>query len=115
MLKQVFSVIFLLLSSMSTWAAEPSACIARYVPDARQIGKGSYYFLMKNVYDVALYAPHGHYDPSKTFALSLTYHMKLKGGKIAQKSIDEMKQLGENDINSLADWQEQMNVIFPDV
>jgi len=41
--------------------------------------------------------------------------MQLKGRKIAQKSIDEMKHLGEDDIDSLSDWQAQMNVIFPDV
>jgi hypothetical protein len=67
------------------------------------------------VYQATLYAPQGQWDPKGPFALSLEYYRDLKGADIAQRSIEEMKKQGFNEIATLAEWEKQMRAIFPDV
>jgi len=65
--------------------------------------------------DAELYAPNGQYNKQQPFALSLTYLRKLKGTKIVESTLSELRAQGMQDEASLADWSNQLQTIFPDV
>lgn len=88
---------------------------ASYVPRAELVGKARYRYLVWNVFDAHLFAPGGKYDPSKPFALTLTYLRDLKGSEIAKYSVDEIRAQGFTDESRLSLWQDEMARIFPDV
>lgn len=70
------------------------------------------------IYDATLYAPPG-FDPQRfgaqRFALELAYLRAFEGGDIAQRSIDEMRQLSTLDDATAARWLAAMQRLFPDV
>ena len=49
------------------------------------------------------------------FALKLSYLREIEGKKIADRSIEEMRDQGIQDEVKLATWHSQMRNIFPDV
>lgn len=81
----------------------------------KTIGKGEYYWGFWTVYDAELMSQDGNYDSQKPFALKLTYHMDLDGDKIAERSAKEMRAQNAASEIQLANWQQQMQEIFPDV
>lgn len=85
------------------------------VPQAEKIGEGRLTYLFWDVYDAALFAPQGQWERDKPFALSLSYLMDLKGKKIADRTIEEIRKQGFDDELKLADWHAQMKRIFPNV
>lgn len=84
------------------------------VPVVEQVGATRFSFLLWDVYDISLYAPSGKFDPQTTFALHLEYLRFIRGDMIAEKSVDEMRKQGVNEVK-LAAWYVQMKNIFPDV
>ena len=105
-----------LAMSNNAVAQEPDAThINNYVPNAKLVGKGMFSYYLWDVYTGALYAPEGEYTNQPPFALRLTYQRDLKGKKIAQRSIDEMKKQGDLSAGDSDKWLSLMNSIFPDV
>lgn len=97
---------------LTVWAYEP---IKASVPNAAVVGRGVLTYAFWDVYEATLYAPQGQFDTTKPFALSIKYFRALKGKKIADRSVQEMRQLGFHDEVRLATWNTQMKKIFPDV
>ena len=89
--------------------------IQQYLPEAEVVGEARLKVMLWNVYDATLYAPEGRWQPEQPFALSLDYLRELKGEKIAERSIEEMRKLGFSDSAKLNQWQKKLLEIFPDV
>jgi hypothetical protein len=89
--------------------------MSAYVKNLKPVGSGRLSFLTMDVYDAALFAPQGQWKPGEPLALRLTYLRALKGNKIADRSIEEMRGIGVTDEVRLAAWHTQMREIFPDV
>lgn len=79
------------------------------------IGQGSLHYLIWHVYDATLYASDKSFSFDKPFKLHLDYKRDLKGDDIADRSAQEIRQLGLNDEVKLATWHAQMKAIFPDI
>lgn len=93
-------------------AMEP---ISINVPAAEQVGKGRMSVMFWDLYDAVLYAPGGQWKKGEPFALSLTYLRDIDGKAIADRSAEEIRNLGFRDEYKLAAWHGQMRNIFPDV
>jgi len=89
--------------------------IRNYVPAAQKVGEGRLTYLFWDVYDAALYAPKGSWQEGQPFALQLSYLREIEGKKIADRSVEEMRNQGIKDEVKLATWYAQMRKIFPDV
>lgn len=89
--------------------------VVRYVPQFELVGSGRLRVLFWDVYDAALYAPKGRWEPTRPYALVITYLRSLKGADIAERSTDEIREQGFTDEAKLNAWYRQMLGIFPDV
>ena len=89
--------------------------IRTYVPAAQKVGKGRLTYLFWDVYDATLYAPQGSWQEGQPFALQLSYLREIEGKKIADRSVEEMRNQGIKDEVKLATWHAQMRKIFPNV
>ena len=89
--------------------------IEQNIPDARMVGKGRMRVMLWNVYDATLFAPNGQWQGNAPYALKLDYLRHLKGPLIAKRSIEEMEKQGFADKKKLAEWQQKMTAIFPNV
>lgn len=89
--------------------------IGSNIPSAQKVGEGRLSVMVWDVYDAVLYAPGGHWKENQPFAIQLTYLRKLSGKKIADRSIEEIRDQGFSNEVKLADWYSQMRSIFPDV
>ncbi|QPG07126.1 chalcone isomerase family protein [Salinimonas marina] len=106
----------MLLSLLSFNAfADISASIKEVVEAPAKVGEARFSYYFWDVYDATLYAPKGRWNGQPPYALKLTYLRDLKGKKIAQRSVKEMKKQGLKDATKLAQWRGQMQQIFPDV
>jgi len=85
------------------------------VDDQKLVGQGKLNYYFWHIYDASLYSANGEFSFDKPFALKLDYKRKLYGDKIADRSAEEIKQLGFDDDSKLAAWRAQMKDIFPDV
>lgn len=104
-----------LLALLQITPALASERIASYIPDVKPVGTGRLSVFMIDVYDATLFAPAGKWQPGDPLALQLTYLREIKGSKIADRSVEEMRALGIEDEIKLAAWHAQMRRIFPDV
>jgi hypothetical protein len=86
-----------------------------FVPNAEKVGQGRLSVMLWDVYDAVLYAPEGRWQRDQPFALQLSYLRDIPGKKIADRSIEEIREQGFTDEVRLADWHAQMRSIFPDV
>ena len=86
-----------------------------YIDAPQKVSVARLTHLFWDVYDIALYAPNGQYNPEQPFALQITYLLDLKGEKIAEAGRKEMKKLGMKDKKTLKEWETKMTEIFPDV
>ncbi len=89
--------------------------IGEYVPNAQKVGEARMSVMLWDVYDATLFAPDGHFSRDKPFALKLTYLRNLYGDKIADHSVQEIRDQGYDDEIKLATWHTQMRQIFPNV
>lgn len=111
-------ITLIILSAVLVLQAVPvcaSETVKKYMSDAAKVGEGRMTFLFWDVYDATLYAPRGEISDSDPIALELSYLLDLKGQKIAESSIDEMRKIGVDDEDALSRWMDQMSSIFPDV
>lgn len=100
---------------LGTSSARAVDFIYNYIPEAKLVGQGRAQIMLWDVYDAKLYASDGVYAQSKPFALELEYLQELKGRKIADHAVSEMRRLGYKNEVKLAVWHDRMNRIFPDV
>jgi hypothetical protein len=99
-------------------AAPVPAEITQYVNDARRLGQSRLVVFGFNIYDAKLWAPENFSAPnfaSEAFALELRYLRNFSGVSIAERSLKEMRKLGQVDDERAAQWLAQMKRTFPDV
>ena len=89
--------------------------IKEQIPNAEKVGEGRLHYLFWDIYDAELFAPQGKLQDGKPLALHLSYLRNITGKKIADRSLDEMRDQGIYDEATLASWHAQMLDIFPDV
>jgi len=89
--------------------------IASNVPGARMVGEGRMTYLTMDIYDATLYAPEGRLSEERPLALSLTYLRSLRGSRIADRTVEEMRKQGFHDELTLAAWHNTLQDIFPNV
>jgi Chalcone isomerase-like len=102
----------------SVKAAPAPTEIAQAVSDARRLGQSRLVVFGFNIYDAKLWAPENfsvvNYV-SEPFALELRYLRNFSGISIAERSLKEMRKLGQVDDERAAQWLVQMKKTFPDV
>ena len=108
-------LIFAALVVVLATPAYAADIVARYVPQSKPVGQARLTYLMWDVYDAVLYAPRGTWDGKRPFALQLTYLLDLKGAKIADRSIVEIRRQRNHDPATLERWRQQLRAIIPDV
>jgi hypothetical protein len=79
------------------------------------VGEARMRVLFWDVYDAQLFAPAGKFSPDRPFALALTYLRELQGERIAERSIQEIRDQGFGDESTLRRWEQALTAIFPDV
>lgn len=79
------------------------------------VGKGEMHKLFWHVYDTELKTENGVYDPAKPYKLENTYHMDFTAKELAEKSIEEMHRHAEFTDAQAANWQTQLEALWPDV
>lgn len=89
--------------------------IKKHIPNANEIGQADYKFLMWNVYKAKLYSEGSEVSYNKKLALKLIYNLDTSAQKIIKESINQFKKQGLEDEETLANWQAEMEEIFPDV
>lgn len=88
--------------------------VATLLPQAQPQGGGELSWYGLPIYQGSLWSADGSFSLDEPFALDLTYRRALSGAKIAQRSVEEMAQLGAAPAD-LVRWGEAMARIFPDV
>jgi Chalcone isomerase-like len=102
----------------TTTAATPPAEISAALPGASLQGKGRLRYFGLHIYDAALWslAPVMPGNPlDAALALEMRYARKLSGGSIADRSLDEMKRVGDVSPADGERWLDAMKQAFPDV
>jgi hypothetical protein len=108
------------LTAAATTNAAPVAPseVRAVLPQAQLVGKGGLRFFGLLVYEARLWAAHGFraadYD-SQPFALELDYARKLDGPSIAERSVAEMRRVGEFNDDQTRVWLALMLQAFPNV
>lgn len=100
-------------------SSAPPEEVAAALPGAALVGSGRMRFLGMAIYDARLWAArpigHGVDYADVPLALELQYARALVGRSIAERSIDEMRRVGEFDDAQARQWLSRMVAIFPDV
>ncbi len=114
----------LLLATLAAVAGGAGASVAppevsAVLPGATLVGSGRMRFLGMAIYDARLWATQA-IGPGVDYAdvplaLELQYARALVGRLIAERSIDEMRRVGEFDDAQARQWLSRMVAIFPDV
>jgi Chalcone isomerase-like len=102
----------------ATAASAPPAEVSAALPGAVLQGKGRLRYFGLHIYDAALWSlnpvPPG--DPlGAALALEMRYARKLAGSAIADRSLDEMKRVGDFSPTDGQRWLDAMKLAFPDV
>jgi hypothetical protein len=107
----------LLAPGLNAQAARPVE-IAADLPESRLQGQGRLRFLGLHVYDARLWSvtpvDAANYA-TLPLALELEYARTLYGRLIAERSIDEIRQLGEPSPPQLERWRAALETLLPDV
>jgi hypothetical protein len=91
------------------------AAVAALAPALQPQGGGVLKFLGLSIYDGWYWSHARGWSLEQPFALDLHYHRSLDGARIAERSVDEISQLGLGSKSQRAHWGELMRAIFPDV
>jgi hypothetical protein len=92
--------------------------VASALPGARLLGSGTMRFLAMRIYDARLWVGSGFAADrygTHAFALELQYARAFDGADIAQRSIEEMRRIGNLDDAQADAWRVAMKRAFPDV
>jgi len=115
-LSGTFAALCLTFSIVSAQATSTPSHIQLELPDARLSGQGTFRWFGIKIYDAALWVGSTGYQPaSAKFILNLSYARELHGERIAQASIDEIRQLGLGSTVQQVVWLSKMKGLFPDV
>lgn len=79
------------------------------------VGSGEMHQLFWHVYNTTLTTPSGVYDPAKPYALENHYFMNFTAKELAERSIKEMRRHATFSDTQAAQWQQQLEAIWPDV
>lgn len=105
------------LLSSARVVPQPPEIIAA-LPQARLQGSGRLSFLGLHVYDARLWVTEGFRVDDygrHPLAIELQYARTLYGRLIAERSVTEMKKIGDPSPAQAQSWQAEMTRIFPDV
>jgi hypothetical protein len=86
-----------------------------HLPQAQLVGEYTFSKYIWDIYHISLYAPEAKWEEGKPMALQLRYQLAISGADIAERSAEEMRNIGFKDEVRLAAWFSQMRNIFPDV
>lgn len=110
---QVFALVFSLVlfcpvsSAQAQWQAS--------MPGARLIGSGNFTWFGFTVYTARLWSPAQRVDFSQPFVLELTYRRDISRDTLVQASLDEMRRVADVDAQTLAGWEDDLRLAFPNV
>jgi hypothetical protein len=100
-------------------ATVPPAEVANTLPGAMLQGQGRLRYLGLHVYDALLWtqarAPDSNEAPNGALAIELRYARTLRGPLIADRSIKEMRRVGDFSDSDAQRWLEAMKRVFPDM
>lgn len=97
---------------------EPPSEVAAALTQPRLQGSGRLRFLGLHVYDARLWVQPGfraEEHAKQPLAIELEYARTLYGRLIAERSVTEMKKVGEPSAAQAEAWQAEMTRLFPDV
>ena len=102
----------------ATAQAPVPAEVLAALPSARLLGRSTLRFFGLAIYEARLWVPPG-FAPARyeaqPFALELHYARKLDGAAIAERSLTEMRRVGEFSLAQATAWLEQLKQAIPDV
>jgi hypothetical protein len=100
-------------------ATAPPAEVANTLPGATLQGRGRLRYFGLYIYDALLWtvarAPDSSEAPDDALALELRYVRSLRGPLIAERSIKEMRRIGDFTDSDAERWLAEMKRVFPDV
>lgn len=108
----------MLLSGHASAQQSPPPEVGADLPGARLQGQGRLRFFGLHVYDALLWTqqPFGADDLDRLpLALELRYARALRGVLIAERSMDEMRRIGDFGDDQARRWLAAMTALFPDV
>lgn len=109
----------LLTFSLAGWAAgAPPEQVTSALGDGRQLGTNKFTWFGLHVYDAQIWSnvPNQQFDYTKHPCwLELTYARDFKGSDIAERSKDEMKEIGAGNDEKREAWEKKLAEIFPNV
>ena len=86
-----------------------------HLADFEAVGSGTLRYFGLRIYDATLWSPGGVWTGRPPFALELRYARSFDGAAIARRSIEEMRAQRAYPASTLERWEQQMQVLFPDV
>jgi len=89
--------------------------VAVDAPGLKQRGAGTFRWFGLEVYAATLWSRGGPPDHGQPFAIALRYSRTLKGTAIAERSVEEMRNLEAGTPEQLRTWGAAMANLFPDV
>jgi len=109
----------LIVLPLQAFAFDAASIVRQTIPQARVQGEGELRMYGFHIYDAKLFVgPTGLSSKELTarpFALDIEYARAFKGPAIAKRGREEMDDLKVASKAQTAQWQEQMEKIFPDV
>jgi len=125
-LRTLSSATFSTLLGLLVWVCPVDAAndtipahIQSELHEAHLSGQGSFRWFGLKIYDAVLWIDKDGYQPgaptAAKFILDLNYARDLYGARIAQSSIDEIRQLGYGSPDQQTQWLQKMKSVFPDV
>lgn len=100
-------------------SGKPGASWRVALGEAQLLGEATLRWMGIRVYDARLYGHAGTLSAEQLFehpfALELSYALSLRGARIADRSIEEISQLGLGGDEERRRWHGQMLSLFPDV
>lgn len=91
----------------------PAVCTA--IEPCRMVGMGRLRWWGFHVYDAALWAREGRWNPDAPYVLDIVYARNITGAQLAATSIDEIRRMGVRDEALLLRWDALLRGVFPDV
>ena len=112
-------LLVLLVSPLQVFAFDATALVRQTIPQARMQGEGELRMYGLHIYDAKLFVgPAGLSSKelaARPLAVDVEYARAFKGTSIAKRGREEMDGLKVASREQTAQWQQQMEDIFPDV
>ena len=113
---RIISMLTVLLAVSVPVSAQTSA-VEKSLSTPQLIGEGRLKVFFWNVYDAALYSDTGTFDSNEPFALELAYLRAVKGKKIVDTTMSEIRRLASSgtSVDQLQEWRQQLDSAIPDM